>query len=168
MVSEDGSRVLMVMWQALFYLSGCSALICFKQKLPDSVLLNKYAHIYFPTKTYSWNAVFYAKTWQGYLFNGIMQRLKHDMCAFLHAHIWGSCFHSPLGNWKVSFQECIAHLGGSRQVTTWHSNSVLPRLLLVPVWECNSQRSLTKHKFFGTCHRLRGLVQTGTMLKSPL
>lgn len=44
--------------------------------------------------------------------------LKHNMCAFLHAHIWGSCFHSPLGNWKVSFQECIAHLGGSRQVTT--------------------------------------------------
>lgn len=58
------------------------------------------------------------KTSQGFLFNRIMQRLKHDMCAFLHAHVWGNCFHSPLGNWKVSFQECIAHLGGSHQVTS--------------------------------------------------
>lgn len=45
------------------------------------------------------------KLLQGYLFNSIMQRLKHDMCAFLHAHVWDSYFHSPLGNWRVSFQE---------------------------------------------------------------
>lgn len=51
------------------------------------------------------------KLLQGYLLISIMQRLKYDMwCALLHAHGWGSCFHSPLANWRVNFQECIAHL----------------------------------------------------------